>query len=201
MRSSREVILRGLCEGGLRLGTRLETRRRWMEAMEARLFDGGGWSLARSAGPRGSVAPPACRARRAGRPVWRRRNGRSEERHMRAVVAASRRGGVLHFPGSADVRSADGRNSQVAHCRSKKTTSLPNPRSLVVGVSVLFLVGNYRTKEGRQKITHAPSVLAVGVKLVTSPFSAIFINTIPGILIDRGLRYRPSGRLVYQESC
>ena len=29
-------------------------------------------------------------------------------------------------------------------------------------------------------------------RLVTSPFSVIFINMIPVILIDRGLRYRPS---------
>ena len=56
----------------------------------------------------------------------------------------------------------------------KKTTSLPNPRSLV-GVPVLLRVGKYRTKEGRKKITHVPSVLAVGVKLVTSPCSAILL--------------------------
>ena len=49
----------------------------------------------------------------------------------------------------------------------QKATSLPNPRSLV-GVPVLFLVGKYITKEGRKKITHVPSVLAVGVKLVIS---------------------------------
>ena len=58
---------------------------------------------------------------------------------------------------------------------------------------MLLRVGKYRTKKERKKITHVSSVLAVGVKLVTSPFSAIFINTIPGILVDRGLRYRASG--------
>ena len=67
----------------------------------------------------------------------------------------------------------------------------------MVGVPVLFLVGKYRTKEGRKKITQVPSVLAAGVKLVTSPFSVIFINTAvytaPGILTDRGLRYLHSG--------
>ena len=73
-----------------------------------------------------------------------------------------------------------------------KAISLPNPRSLV-GVPVLLRVGKYRTKEERKKITHVPSVLTVGVKLVTSPFSVTFINTIPGILIGRGLRYRASG--------
>ena len=46
-------------------------------------------------------------------------------------------------------------------------------------------------KEERKK--HVPSVLAVGVKSVTSPFSAIFIiYTIPGVFIDRGLHYRTS---------
>ena len=99
---------------------------------------------------------------------------------------------------SGKVQRMRGRRSKSARAKfpssalpKQKATCLPNLRSLV-GVPVLFLVGKYRTKEGRKKITHVPSILAVGVKLVTSPFSAIFINTIPGILIDRGLRYRPS---------
>ena len=87
------------------------------------------------------------------------------------------------------------------NCRAKftnsalpkqKATSLPNWRSLV-GVPVLFLVGKYKAKEGINKITHVPSVLAVGVKSATSPFfSAIFVNMIPGVLIARVLRYRTS---------
>ena len=87
-----------------------------------------------------------------------------------------------------------GRNSQVPSSAlpKQKATSLSNPRSLV-GVPVLFRVGTYRTKEERKKITHVPSDMAVGVKLVTSPFSVVFINTVPGLLIDRGLRYRTSG--------
>ena len=42
-----------------------------------------------------------------------------------------------------------------------RATSLPNSRSLV-GVPVLFRDGKYRTKEGRKKISHVPSLLAVG---------------------------------------
>ena len=59
---------------------------------------------------------------------------------------------------------------QSSELPKQKATSLPNPRSLI-GLFVLFLVGKYRKKEGRKKMAHVPSVLAAGVKLVTSQFS------------------------------
>ena len=88
-------------------------------------------------------------------------------------------------------RQTTGRKSQVAHCRSKKRLAfLPNPRSLV-GVLVLFLVEKYRTEEGRKK-THVSSVFGRWCEIGDIAVFCHFINTIPGLLIDRGLRYRTS---------
>ena len=103
-------------------------------------------------------------------------------------------------------RWASGQNSQVARqerlIQQQKATSLPSWRSLI-GDSALARVGEYRTEEKKIKksdfahVSHAQRRLEVTLdlryRLATSPFSAIFINTVPGILTDRGLRYHPSG--------
>ena len=78
-----------------------------------------------------------------------------------------------------------------------KAASLPNSRSLV-GVAALFLVKKCITKEEeRKKNAHVPLGLGVGRWCETGDITiaAIFINTkktventIPGLLIDRGLR-------------
>ena len=69
----------------------------------------------------------------------------------------------------------------------------------MIGDPAFALVGEYRTKEKKQKkipilpaFFHTPSA-DWRRRLATSPFSVILFITIPGLFIDRGLRYRPSG--------
>ena len=89
-----------------------------------------------------------------------------------------------------------GQNSQVARQErliQQKATSLPSWRSLI-GDPALARVGEYRTKTFPDfvHVSHAQRRLEVPVGDIT--VFCHFINMVPGILIDRGLRYRPSGK-------
>ena len=87
-------------------------------------------------------------------------------------------------------------SSEASTSDIRKATSLPNWRSLI-GDPALAQVGE--TEKKKQKKYFFRILLTFRTpsanwrwRLVTSPFSGIFIFTIPGVFIDRGLRSRTS---------